>query len=136
MKPNYSNYGLSISMGMRLRKEVEIQLINDLGKYGIYGKELFFDWSDSCIEGRCENYLDGSVDCFSGIKLFDNNNTLIVDGWMDFILEREYHIFIVYWNFLSIYENKKRVQIKETPGIPPHIIKTLPDILKEKYMSQ
>lgn len=134
MKPNYSNYGLSISMGKLLRKEVETQLMNDLTKYSIdTTKRLNFDWSDSCIEGRCANYLDGSVDCFSGIELFDNNDNLIVDGWMDFICEKTYDIFIVYWDFLSIYENGKRVKIKETPGIPSHIIEILPDKLKEKY---
>lgn len=55
MKPNYSNYGLSISMGKLLRKEVETQLLKDLRKYGIDNKRLNFDWSDSCIEGRCAN---------------------------------------------------------------------------------
>jgi len=43
MKPNYSNYGLSISMGKLLRKEVETQLINDLTKYGIDNNGLLFD---------------------------------------------------------------------------------------------
>jgi hypothetical protein len=133
MKPNYSNYGLSISMGKLLRKEVETQLTNDLTKYGIDNNGLLFDWSNSCIEGRCANYLDGSVDCFSGIKLFNNNDILLADGWMDFIIEKDYDIFIVYWDYLSIYENNKRVKIKETPGIPPHIIELLPDKLKEKY---
>lgn len=133
MKPNYSNYGLSISMGKRLRKEVETQLINDLTKYGIDNNELLFDWSDSCIEGRCANYLDGSVDCFSGIKLFDTNDNLIVDGWMDFISEKSYDIFIVYWDFLSIYENEKRLKIKETSEIPSHIIEILPAKLRENF---
>lgn len=133
MKPNYSNYGLSISMGKLLRKEVETQLMNDLTKYGIDNKRLIFDWSDSCIEGRCANYLDGSVDRFSGIKLFDTNDNLIVDGWMDFISEKSYDIFIVYWDFLSIYENEKRLKIKETPGIPSHIIEILPAKLKENF---
>jgi len=136
MKPNYSNYGLSISMGKLLRKEVETQLINDLTKYGIDNNGLLFDWSDSCIEGRCANYLDSSVDCFSGIKLFDTNDNLIIDGWMDFISEKSHDIFIVYWDFLSIYENEKRVTIKETPGIPSHIIEILPAKLKEKYVNK
>lgn len=136
MKPNYSNYGLSISMGKLLRKEVETQLMNDLTKYGIDNNGLLFDWSDSCIEGRCANYLDGSVDRFSGIKLFDTNDNLFADGWMDFIFEKSYNVFIVYWHFLSIYANGKRLEIKETLGIPPHIIEILPDKLKEKYVNK
>jgi len=136
MRSNYFDLGLSISMGKLLRKEVESQLLVDLSEYGIEDNGLFFDWSESCIEGYCVKYLDGSVDRFSGIKLFDTNDNLIVDGWMDFIFEEFNSIFIVYWHFLSIYQNGIRIERKETKDIPPHVIKKLPDKLKSKYIAE
>lgn len=123
MKPNYFDLGLSTSMGELLRKQVESQLLADLSEYDIETKGLFFDWSESCIEGYCAKYLDGSVDRFSGIKLFDASDNLIVDGWMDFIFEESSSIFIVYWHFLSIYQNGIRVERKENKDIPPHVVK-------------
>lgn len=136
MRYNYFDLGLSISMGKLLRKEVESQLLVDLSEYGIEANGLLFDWSESCIEGYCAKYLDGSVDRFSGIKLFDTNDNLIVDGWMDFIFEESNSIFIVYWHFLSIYQNGIRIERKEVKDIPPHVIKKLPDKLKSKYITE
>ncbi|MCR8656711.1 hypothetical protein [Paenibacillus endoradicis] len=58
-------------MGPKLRKEVELQSVRDLSYYHIFNKEFRFDWSESCIEGKCMYYLDGSIDRFSGFTIFD-----------------------------------------------------------------
>ncbi|WP_156075142.1 hypothetical protein [Paenibacillus wulumuqiensis] len=39
MKPNYTDMGLSCTMGKQLRKEVERQLIEDAKYYGLIQKE-------------------------------------------------------------------------------------------------
>lgn len=133
MKPNYSNLGLSTCMGEKLRKEVETQLINDLKTYGIYSENLKFDWSDSCIEGHAAKYLDGKVENFSGIMVFNELDELIVDGWMEFIYEKDRNLFIAFWEFLDIFIDGQEVSKKNKSGIPEHIIDLLPFDLKEKY---
>ncbi|GIP17487.1 hypothetical protein J40TS1_31290 [Paenibacillus montaniterrae] len=80
IKPNYHDMGLSSCMGEKLRKEVEGQLIRDLNHYF---------------------YLDGSLDNFSGILLFNKDDQLVADGWMDFVYIKEQNRLIVYWKFLD-----------------------------------
>lgn len=136
MKPNYSNYGLSCCMGEKLREEVERQLLLDLKEYDTNGENLKFDWSDSCIEGHCTNYLDGTVENFSGIELYNDNNEIVIDGWMEFIHEKSENLFIVYWDFLDFYCEGKEISIKDKPGIPNHILRKLPIHLQKVYSTQ
>jgi hypothetical protein len=93
-------------MGPELRSLVERHLVEDLKFYGI-DKELHFDWSDSCIEGHDTNYLDGSLENFSGIAVFDNHENLVADGWMEFIHEGDF--FLAYWNYVTTWESDKKL---------------------------
>ena len=36
-------------------------ILTDLGVYNVDITNLKFDWSDSCIEGKCTDHLDGSI---------------------------------------------------------------------------
>ena len=53
-----------------------------LNHYHIFSGDLRFDWSDSCIEGKCLNYLDGSLDRYSGIMLYNAEND-VSSRWLD-----------------------------------------------------
>lgn len=86
MPASFSTYGFANQMGPRLRQLVEEQLMKDLQHYGISSQKMRFDWSESCIEGHAANYLDGSLENFSSISLYDEHNNVIADGWMEFIL--------------------------------------------------
>ncbi|AKG36181.1 hypothetical protein [Paenibacillus durus] len=121
IKPNYKDMGLSTCMGQHLRKEVERQLIKDLNNYNSYLDDLRFDWSESCIEGKCLKYLDGLVENFSGIMIFNKEDRLVADGWMDFIYLKEKDRFVVYWDFLDIYIDGKEFNVKTNSGVPEHI---------------
>lgn len=80
IKPDYNNFGLSYPIGEKLRKEVERQLSNDIRHYGISNNILKYDWSESVIEGRFSKVLDGHIDNFSDIKVFDSKDEIIADG--------------------------------------------------------
>jgi hypothetical protein len=97
--PNFKNLGFADTMGSKLKSEVENQLLSDLQFYKIGEDDLKFDWSESCIEGHAANVLDGAVENFSGISVFDHSDNLVADGWMEFINEGD--LFIVYWEFVT-----------------------------------
>lgn len=128
IKPDYVNLGLSIPMGPQLRALVEQHLLTDLAAYVILNQKLKFDWSDSCIEGRDSTYLDGSLENYSGILLFDEQDDLVVDGWMEFIHEGDF--FLVYWDYVTVWQNGEEIFDKPKPGIPDHIWAQLPDYVK------
>lgn len=120
MKPNFEDPGLSYCMGQKLRHEVESQLLKDLLIYRKDNEDLSFDWSESCIEGKCAHILDGSVENFSGIKLFDSKKNLVADGWMDFVIDQN-KVLVVYWKYLDIVENGNEKAVKDFGGMPEHI---------------
>jgi len=121
MIPDYQNMGLSITMGPRLRKFIEDQLIEDMKYYNIVSGELRFDWSNSCIEGKDLTYLDGTLDRYSGIFIFDADDKPIADGWMDFKYIHETDQLIVYWLYLDVFINDKEIMAKKEKGMPNHI---------------
>ncbi|WP_442600734.1 hypothetical protein [Paenibacillus sp. KN14-4R] len=121
MKPNFIDMGMAISMGPKLRKEVEMQLIKDLKRYQTINDELLFDWSASCVEGKCVSYRDGSIDRFSGIMIYNADDELVADGWMEFVYKIEADQLVIYWEYLSIYLNGEEVSLKSNKGIPKHI---------------
>ncbi len=69
-------------MGLKLRQLVEKQLSNDLRNYKVVQKKLKFNWSESCIEGHDLDFLDGSVENFSDIAVYDNKDKLIAKRWI------------------------------------------------------
>lgn len=131
VKPNYTDFGLSNPMGPQLRTLVEKQLIADLASYGIASLNLKFDWSDSCIEGHDSSYLDGDLENYSGILVFDEHDDLVADGWMEFIHEGAF--FLVYWEYVTIWQNSKEIFDKAEAGIPDHVWIELPDSIKWNY---
>lgn len=133
MKPNYNELGFSSMMGPELRIFVEQQLCNDLKVYGIIGNEFKFDWSESCIEGHDTAFLDGRVENFSGINVFNEEEEHIAEGWMEFIHEPTCNFFIAYWEFLRFFDSGKEVEIKGEVGIPIHIFKKIPENVRFKY---
>jgi hypothetical protein len=132
-KPNYTDLGFSSPMGLNLRKLVESQLESDLKNYGIDKSNLKFDWSESCIEGHDTRFLDGSLENYSGISVYDKDDKIVADGWMEFIHEGDY--FITYWEFVKTFDNEKVIAQKKMTGIPDHIWEDLPNDIKPNYLN-
>lgn len=134
IKPNYSDYGLSDLMQFNLRKIVEKQLIDDLKFYGVKSDNLQFDWSESCVEGLNVEYLNSTVENYSGISVFDLKDNLIADGWMEIIYNKDYNLdnsfFLVYWDFVTIWEGNYKLNEKAKSGIPNHIWDIIPEEIK------
>lgn len=133
-KPNYTDFGFSSSMGPELRTLVEHHLINDLAYYGVNLREAKFDWSQSCIEGHHTRFLDGSLENFSGIAVFDDTDTLVAEGWVEFI--HEFEFFLCYWEFVTTLNADKKISEKREPGIPDHIWIKIPDSIKPALKDQ
>lgn len=133
LKPSYTDLGYADKMGPKLRTLVEKQLSDDLGFYGLIASEFKFDWSECCIEGDDANYLDGVVENFSGINIFDEKDKHIAAGWMEFIYEPKYNFFICYWEFLAHFNLEKEIDIKDKVGIPLHIFNKIPINIRFKY---
>lgn len=131
VKPNYTDLDLSMPMGPHLRALVEKQLIADLASYGTISSNLKFDWSDSCIEGHDSSYLDGDLENYSGILVFDEHDDLVADGWMEFIHEGDF--FMVYWEYVTIWQNSREIFDKAEAGIPDHVWAQVPDGIKWNY---
>jgi hypothetical protein len=98
---NSEDLGYSICMGPKLRKFVEKQLLEDLNHYvqpiGRFKLEdVRFDWSESCVEGHRIHWLDGEIENFSSITIFDDGQKLVAEGWMEFI-ETETGLDVFWW---------------------------------------
>ncbi len=123
-------------MGPKLRRLVEQQLCDDMKVYGLTEDHYKFDWSESCIEGHDAVYLDGTVENFSGINVFNEKNEHIAEGWMEFIHEPAYNFFIAYWEFLSLYELGREIIIKDKAGIPLHIYNKIPENAQYRHQTE
>ena len=136
LKPNYTDLGYSDKMGPKLRMLVEKQLCDDLKIYGIMANKFKFDWSESCIKGDDAIYLDGVVENFSGINIFNEKDKHIAEGWMEFIYEPTYNFFISYWGFLTYFDSGKEIEIKDKVGIPLHIFSQIPENVRYRYKTE
>ena len=119
--------GFSNCMGPELREFVEGQLLDDLVPYmqsvdRFDVENIRFDWSESCIEGHRTHWLDGEIQNFSGIAIFDDSQNLIAEGWMEFI-ETEIGL-VVFWWYLRGGE-AYNFQNKASNRVPKHIWKKL-----------
>ncbi len=72
---------------------------------------------------------------FSSIMVFDDNDILIAEGWMNFIHEKERDLFIAYWDLLDLYDVEGMNSVKDSFGIPQHILNRLPIDLITKYIN-
>jgi hypothetical protein len=124
--PNFVDLGLASPMGPQLRQLVEQQLLRDLRPYEIEPTGLKLDWSESCIEGHDAQYLDGCVENYSSISLYDAANKLVAEGWMEFIQAGPF--FMAYWEFLDAYSSQEPgpLALKSRPGIPDHVWQQIP----------
>lgn len=132
--PDYAGLGFADHMGPKLRSLVEAQLTEDLQQYGVLGVDLKFDWSDSCVEGHRSKHLDGFVENFSGISVFNATDDLVADGWMEFIHEGDF--FRAYWEFVRTWNGDRKLMEKKDVGIPAHILKLIPEVIRTKYRPQ
>ncbi|MDQ8739404.1 hypothetical protein [Paenibacillus sp. LHD-38] len=130
MSSDYIEVGLSSCMGPKLRQEVETQLLRDLLYYRSDINNLSFDWSDSVMEGHCLNFMDGLIQNFSGVSLYDDNQLLVADGWMDFITDEQKEILFVFWDQLELYVDGVIKTVRGFEGIPEHITQKLNDSLR------
>ncbi|MEM8794268.1 MAG: hypothetical protein AAGE61_01775 [Pseudomonadota bacterium] len=118
-----NDLGFASCMGPELREFVERQLLDDLNHYvrskrKIRDKVVHFDWSGSCVEGHRTSWLDGEIENFSGIGVYDLDHNLIAEGWMEFI-ETQGGLEVFWW-FLRGGE-RHDIQEKTSNGIPEHI---------------
>ena len=89
-KPNYTEYGdVSDFYEPNLVKKLEEQLSNDLmDSIGLKVDKFKFDWSESFAAlGR--TYLDVELIDFSYISVFNVNDKIVAEGWMETIHEQE-----------------------------------------------
>lgn len=129
------NYGYTDIMGPLLREYVKRSLVQDLQHYlskdqKVEYSDCIFDWSETCIEGHRATYLDGQLENFSGIRIYDHFNNLVVDGWMDFVPEGDN--LHVYWLFLHG-GSRYKIQSKETVDIPQQIWRLLDSSTKKTW---
>lgn len=67
---------------------------------------------------------------FSGVSLYDTDNLLVADGWMDFITDEKKELLLVFWDQLDLYEDGIERTVRHFEGIPEHIAKQLNDSLR------
>ena len=120
-------FGFSDCMGERLREFVERELILDLNIYlpeadRLHLADARFDWSESCVEGHRAIYLDGEIENFSGIAVYDPEGDLVAEGWMDFIECQD--TFKIFWLFLHPGESYQLLQ-EPSGRVPAHVSNTL-----------
>lgn len=129
--PNYKNLGFADTLWTQLKALIEKQLSDDFKYYDSQEQnKLKFDWSNSMIEWNYSTLLDWAAQNFSWIKVFNNNDRLIAEGWMNFIHNGEF--FISYWEFLDIYNQEMKIDYKKSKCnyIPKHILAQLQDKVK------
>ncbi|MES2541579.1 MAG: hypothetical protein V4583_13485 [Pseudomonadota bacterium] len=133
---NQESLGFSDCMGPRLREFVENQLLIDLKHYmtlgsSISASDVRFDWSESCVEGHRIRWLDGEIENFSGIAVFDRRKRLVAEGWMEFI-ETNGGLEIFWW-FLHGGDDYG-VHPKSSNHVPQHIWDRLDDAVRSGWV--
>jgi hypothetical protein len=126
-----TDFGYSATMGPDLRSFVEQNLLDDLQVYGIAIPGASFNWSESCIEGRGDHFLDGYFENYSGISVQNIHGETVIHGWMDFAEGVGGPRFVFYWDFIDAFDGGKWISIKSSPGIPNHIWNKLSDEVKQ-----
>jgi hypothetical protein len=118
-------------MGPKLQSIVEAHLTSDLRNYRVKADDLQFDWSQSYGGGRSYSYLDGKVENFNRVIVFDKDNNLIADGCMDFIANRFF--FLAYWDLVTTWNDGNIMKEKKEQGIPMSVWRQLPEALMAKH---
>lgn len=122
-------------MGPQLLNKVGKHLLADLSNYGIPDSEsLRISWTESEGEGNWAQYLDGEIENYAYLTILDANFQAIGQGSMEFIIDEEEHVFLVYWN--SLYFIHPEFKGKIAPGIPDHIWNIIPIRSRKLYKNQ
>lgn len=129
------NLGFSDCMGPQLRDFVERQLLGDLCNYILPETRaslanLHLDWTDSCVEGHRTSWLDGEIENFSGIAIFDQDQNLIAEGWMDFI-ETDTGLEVFWW---SLHGPALKSRSEDVNKVPRHIWDRLSDEVRSGWI--
>jgi hypothetical protein len=114
-------------MGMRLRLEVERQLLEDLRHYIGASDNLRIDWSNPCQEGHCTTCLDGDLESLSDISVRNLDGVIVAEGWMDFIHGGGDEPLFVFWLFLDLVNGDEKRDVKPDRWIPEHVWDRLTD---------
>ena len=130
---SFEELGDAEIMSPALREFVEHQLIKDLENYGIHIHSPRFDWSSTSIEGHRVSIMNSEVENFSNIVVYDQDKKIAMEGWMDFIEDRDQNIFMAYWDILDEHCDGKIISHKRHPGIPDHLFNTLSPDLKKRW---
>jgi hypothetical protein len=129
---NSNDLGVAGIMGTALRELVESQLRKGLEHYGRHANDYNFDWSESSEEGCDFDYLDGTIDRFSGIRVFNESKTLIAEGWLDYVYVDTEDKLFVFWDYLNLVEDGQVEKVKTRSGIPAYIYEKLDSRTIEK----
>lgn len=121
---DFKTYGFSSKMGPQLRQVVEAQLREDLLQYGVTPTDLRFDWSANCLEWHDADWLDCTIENYSGIALLNRQGQAMAEGWLEFI--RVDDLLLVYWDNLTSWDAAGEHPHKQQFGIPPHIWHRIP----------
>jgi len=127
MEDNCDKYGLSSTMGPKLKELVQIQLADELNSLLGMSFKFDFDWSESCIEGHDGMFLDGSLENYSGIILTDKQASIKANGWMDFIQEGSF--FLACWDQITVWQNNNEIFSKDF-GISSFAFDLVPEELR------
>ena len=122
----------TFAMGPKLCAVIESQLTRDLRNYRIDATDLKFDWSQCFGAGHSYSYMDGTVENFNRIIVFDANDNLVADGCMDFIANRFF--FIAYWDLVTSWHDGEIVREKKEQGMPMSVWRQLPEALMTKHI--
>jgi hypothetical protein len=114
----------------KLKEWMESQLITDLRHYQIT-ETVVFDWTQSGGAGRKMRYMDGTLENFSRIIVFDQQGNLLADGCMEFIVNNSRPV--CYWDILTVWKNGHIIREKREQGIPSHLWNVLPSTAPSKY---
>jgi hypothetical protein len=128
-----TRYDAHSLQGLKLRDWMESQLLADIRQYGVT-EAVTFDWSQSFGTGGGTRYLDGTLENFSRIILFDSAGNLVADGCIDYISNN--FLTICYWDLITVWKDGHIRREKREQGIPAHIWKKLPGALMEKYVGK
>lgn len=135
MNSSKQEMGMAKAMGSQLLNQVGKQLLSDLSNYGISDTEsMHISWMESEGEGNWAQYLDGEIENYAYLTVLDANFQAIGQGSMEFILEEDENLLLVYWN--SLYFIHPEFKGKFQLGIPDHIWDQIPVSSRKLYEDQ
>ena len=115
--------------GPELRSWVERQLLADLEYYGAIPNEPAFDWSQVVQEGHFTQFRGRMLESLSDISVRDTDDTVLAEGWMDFVLTSSEAAVepSLFWLFLSVRRGEALIEVKADPNVPLHLWAAISD---------